>query len=112
LSQAVVALETTDRKDAVLWEALHKDFHRVLISACQSPILLRFCDQLYDLNIRYRNLAARAQAYDQRNVNEEHRQILQAALAGKTSKSAKLLRQHYTHTGDYLADRLAQMGLP
>src|SRR5260221_10901284 len=39
------------------WEVLHKRFHMTLIAACPSKTLLRICDQLYDPNTRYRNLA-------------------------------------------------------
>ena len=42
------------------FEARHKEFHMALLAACGSPILLRFCGQLYDLNVRYRYLAGRS----------------------------------------------------
>lgn len=112
LSLATDELAATERQDAPRWETLHRVFHRELISACRSPILLRFCDQLYDLNIRYRNLASKAVEYDQRNVNEEHRSIVDAALLGHSNVATRLLLQHYTHTGDYLSDLLADIGMP
>ena len=57
-----------DRSDPHTFEAFHKEFHMALLVACNSPILLRFCEQLYDLNVRYRYLAGRAKTYGRRNI--------------------------------------------
>jgi GntR family carbon starvation induced transcriptional regulator len=54
------------------FEDLHKAFHMALLANVNSPILQKFCSQLYDLNIRYRYLAGRALDYQQRDVREEH----------------------------------------
>lgn len=91
-------------KDAEEWEVLHKAFHTVLLSACGSPILLRFCDQLYDLNIRYRYLAGTAGGYAKRNVASEHQGILDATIQRDQQLASKLLKQHYTRTGEFLAE--------
>lgn len=112
LDQAMGTLANTSRQDPSRWEQQHKQFHIALIAACQSPILLRFCSQLYDLNIRYRNLAARATEYDQRNVNAEHQAIVDAALKGDTDNACQLLQDHYSRTGNYLSELLADIGVP
>ncbi|MGI9395461.1 MAG: GntR family transcriptional regulator, partial [Boseongicola sp.] len=62
-----------DRENSKDFEAHHKEFHMALLAACQSPILLRFCSQLYDLNVRYRYLAGKAKSYKKRDVAAEHR---------------------------------------
>ncbi len=87
------------------WEARHKRFHMALIGGCGSPIAIRICDQLYDQNIRYRNLAG-AFAYPGRHVGEEHDAIAKAALEGDADKAVRLLREHYSATADYVRDRL------
>ena len=58
------------------WEVRHKALHRALIAACGSMLLLRFCDQMYDLNIRYRRVAAPPRDAD-RNVEAEHAAIVE-----------------------------------
>jgi DNA-binding GntR family transcriptional regulator len=87
------------------WENLHKAFHRALISACGSAILLRFCDQLYDQNIRYRILSNRA-AYRQRDRSAEHEAIKEAVLARDADLAVERLLGHYSRTGSFLADSI------
>ena len=95
------------RHDVAEFEARHKAFHMALIAACGSQILLRFCDQLYDLNIRYRYLAGRTEGYKSRDVSSEHAEILAAALDRDSDLAAACLLQHYRKTGQFLAERLA-----
>ncbi len=89
------------------WESLHKTFHTTLLSACDSPILLRFCTQLYDLNIRYRYLAGTSEDYATRDVAREHKDIMQASLDRNTELAISRLMSHYTLTGEFLADRFS-----
>ena len=86
------------------FEALHKEFHMALLSACRSPILLRFCAQLYDLNVRYRYLAGKSKSYKRRNVAAEHRAILDAAVSRNVERASELLLEHYRATGAFLAE--------
>ncbi|MEM9708520.1 MAG: GntR family transcriptional regulator [Pseudomonadota bacterium] len=86
-----------------VFEPLHKAFHMALLAQAQSPILLKFCSQLYDLNIRYRFLAGNALNYRSRNVGDEHRGILDAAIARQADLASVRLIQHYRMTGEYLA---------
>lgn len=84
------------------FEQQHKTFHMTLIGNCNAPLLLRFCSQLYDLNIRYRYLAARSSDYKGRKVDDEHRKILDAVIAGDIDTADKLLVSHYEMTGAFL----------
>ena len=84
------------------FEFEHKNFHMALIGNCNSPLLVRICDQLYDLNIRYRYIAGRSKDYKGRKVDDEHQMILDAVLADDTEKSVTLLLSHYEKTGDFL----------
>jgi len=89
-----------DRSDA--FEREHKTFHMALIGNCQSPLLLRFCSQLYDLNIRYRYLAGHSNSYKGRGIEDEHLRIMDAALNADSEAAVALLVMHYEKTGDYL----------
>ena len=99
-------LSKAPRDDQQRWEVLHKLFHRTLLAACGSPILLRFCDQLYDLNIRYRFLAGKSGRYAQRDVASEHAGIVQAVLARDAQDACSRLNEHYSLTGEFLSDNL------
>lgn len=95
-----------EKSDAESFEHHHKAFHMALLGNCGSPILLRFCNQLYDLNIRYRYLAGRSLDYKKRNVCEEHNGILQAALARDHDLASSRLITHYRQTGAFLTGLL------
>jgi GntR family carbon starvation induced transcriptional regulator len=87
------------------WEKRHKHFHMTLISACGSSFLLKFCDQLYDQNIRYRQLSGK-NAYPKRDVTAEHGAICDAVLARDEDLAARLLVSHYDHTGNFLKEHM------
>jgi GntR family carbon starvation induced transcriptional regulator len=87
----------------VEWEQRHKHFHMTLISASQSSILYKFCDQLYDQNIRYRQLSG-STAFPSRDVNSEHGAICDAALARDGDLAVELLVSHYIRTGNFLRE--------
>ena len=89
-----------------VFEELHKAFHMALVDNCQSPLLIRFCSQLYDLNIRYRYIAARTSGYAGRKVGDEHQQILNAVLASDFKTANQLLLSHYQTTGAYVAKHI------
>lgn len=88
------------------WETAHKHFHMTIISECGSSLLLKFCDQLYDQNIRYRQLSG-SKAYPSRNVAEEHSSICDAVLARDADLAASLLIDHYQHTGNFVYKELS-----
>ncbi|MEM8540806.1 MAG: GntR family transcriptional regulator [Pseudomonadota bacterium] len=87
------------------WEIAHKQFHMTLISECGSSMLLKFCDQLYDQNVRYRQLSGEA-AYPKRNVAEEHNAICDAVLSRDGELACALLVSHYNQTSSFVRDQL------
>jgi len=93
------------------FEDLHKAFHMSLLANCDAPILLKFCSQLYDLNIRYRYLAGHALNYKRRDVTKEHDEIMNAAILGDADAAARWLLSHYRETGAYLVDLLDDAAL-
>lgn len=95
------------RKDQETFEECHKAFHMALLAACHSPILLRFCSQLYDLNVRYRYLAGQSKGYARRDVDAEHQAILDAAVERDTDTVSARLMEHYRNTGAFLAEQIS-----
>jgi DNA-binding GntR family transcriptional regulator len=89
------------------WERRHKDFHMALISASGSSILLNFCNQLYDQNVRYRHVAGKV-AYPKRNIKKEHQAIMQAALDRDAASAVAGLVEHYRATGAFLKKGLTE----
>ncbi|MEN4921563.1 FCD domain-containing protein [Achromobacter spanius] len=91
-----------DREDAL--EARHQDFHQALIGACRSPWLLDLSAQLYAQTERYRRPArARALAYGpERNVDDEHRLLLDAAISRDAERATALLAAHYRRTAQVI----------
>jgi DNA-binding GntR family transcriptional regulator len=88
------------------WEVKHRVLHRALIAACQSTLLIRFCDQMYDLNIRYRRIAA-PEVDETRDVDAEHVAIAEAVVARNEDQAVELLLAHYTRTGEGVRERLS-----
>ncbi len=74
-----------------------------LLAQCNGPILLKFCSQLYDLNIRYRYLAGSSMHYKRRDVSSEHESIMNAAIHGDADFASEYLLQHYRETGAFLS---------
>jgi len=97
------------QSDIPTFEAAHKAFHMALLSNANSPILLRYCGQLYDLNIRYRYLAAAGTDYRKRDVGAEHDEILDAAVRGDADEASRALINHYRLTGEYLTVPLSEL---
>lgn len=88
------------------WELHHVAFHRALIAACQSPLLLQFAQSLSDRADRYRRFSLTLEAPD-RDVAAEHRAILEAALTRDAETAARLLAEHYGNTARYVREVLA-----
>lgn len=91
------------------FEDAHKSFHMTLLSNAESPMLERYCSQLYDLNIRYRYLAAGGASYQNRDIAAEHEDIFDAAVAGDAEGASAALLSHYRLTGEYLKTQLGAL---
>jgi DNA-binding GntR family transcriptional regulator len=88
------------------FEMAHKAFHMTLIGNANLPMLEGYCAQLYDLNIRYRYLAAGGANYQKRSIEAEHQGILDAALTQNADRACELLLSHYRRTGEYLSKQM------
>ena len=90
------------------WEEEHRRFHETLISACGSPILIHFHQNLFDRSERYRRLSFTA-APERRDIAYEHQKISDATLARDTETACRLIREHIGRTA-LAIESLAQSG--
>ena len=93
------------------WEDLHRAFHMAVIAGSGSRWLDAYCEQLNDLAERYRQFAIRA-SYPQRHELDEHRAIMEAAVARDADAAEKVLLDHYRRTGDIIRASFAGMAQP
>ena len=91
------------------WEALHGEFHKVLLARCPSRWMRGFCDSLADEAYRFRQVAA-GQNFSSRNEHAEHVAIFEAAIAGNADEAVKLLVKHYTRTATLVASQAKEGG--
>jgi DNA-binding GntR family transcriptional regulator len=101
------------------WQAYHRDFHRALISACRSPMLIELRDIVFARKERYSRLFLSAELHEGAelmNNMKEHRAIKDAALARDADRAATLLRRHLEGTRasllKWLAGRKPKMSVP
>jgi DNA-binding GntR family transcriptional regulator len=96
------------RSTSTDWNIAHAGFHEALTSACDSPVLMEIRQKLFDRSQRYRRLAAAIRTYPRSNPHE-HREIMEAALAGESERACALIEQHIRRTAD---DATMIAGLP
>jgi len=84
------------------WERRHREFHAALIASCGSRWIAAFWAQLFDLADRYRHLSKRGDG-QLRDVNTEHRLIMEATLARNAALAIRLLDEHLSRTAELVA---------
>jgi len=83
------------------WTRLHSEFHESLLSACDSAWWLKLRGQLYAQSERYRRLVL-PYGKVRRNVDGEHKAIVEAVLAREAKVACQLLARHLQLTADIL----------
>jgi GntR family carbon starvation induced transcriptional regulator len=78
------------------WEAVHEQFHEALIGAAGSRLLMRLRAQFSQLVRRYRVYALLNPG--ERDLNGEHKAIMEAALDHDAPAAIALLADHYDQT--------------
>jgi DNA-binding GntR family transcriptional regulator len=73
------------------WKQCDWQFHRALIAACGSPVLLDTLSATYDKYLRYQMLAV---VFRGEVAAVEHRELMNAALARDFEKARRLLHTH------------------
>lgn len=94
-----------DRADPDSWERSHRDFHGALIAACSSEWLLHFIGILYGHTERYRRIRFERTMPRKlvRDVEAEHRALMDAVLARDKRRAVKLLTEHLDKTANFIA---------
>lgn len=98
-----------DRADPDSWERGHRDFHAALIAACPSAWLLHFVGILYGHTERYRRIRFERTMPKKlvRDVEAEHRALMDAVLARDKRRALRLLTEHLEKTGAFIASEFA-----
>lgn len=86
------------------WSAAHAAYHEALVAACDSPWLLRLRGILYAQSERYRRLSVPL-AGVARDLDREHREIMEAALARDARRAGVLMTEHIELTTRVLLER-------
>ena len=85
------AMLAGDKSKTEAWKQCDWQFHRALISACGSKVLLDALSAAYDKYLRYQMLAV---VFRGEVAAVEHRELMAAALARDSVKARKLLHSH------------------
>ncbi len=89
-----------DAPDRTMLRERHRAFHSSIYAACGSRWMIAFADTLHDNAVRYQSLAI---SHDgTRDVQCEHRAILDAVLARDPGAAIALLDRHFWETVERL----------
>lgn len=81
------------------WEECNHQFHYALVSACNSPWLIKLQDLLYHQAERYRRVSLSA-SRGKRFVQDEHQAIFEATLERNALRACRLTHDHLMRTAD------------
>lgn len=84
-------LKATERSKAQEWKRYDREFHRALIAACGSRVLLEMHAIIYDRYLRYQMVAA---VYRGDIAADEHRLLLECALKRDAKGAQAVLEKH------------------
>ncbi len=84
------------------WFVAHRAFHAKLLEACGLDVVTNLATTLADTTLLYRRLAAPSPQAESRDIEAEHKAILDAVVARDATTAARLLREHYTRTVDVI----------
>jgi len=94
LSKVEALVEIDPERYGDDWERYNQEFHAALIANCHSRWLRLYHKAMYDHSQRYRMLSLKTKPFPRSQSAEEHRRILDAALARDADAAAGLLAQH------------------
>jgi DNA-binding GntR family transcriptional regulator len=103
LSRTPERVAADPMRSADEWAEAHAAFHAALVEGADSPWLLRLHAQLYAQSERYRRLSVPLSS-EERDVGQEHQEILNATLRRDAATAVKLLTRHLSATTTILLD--------
>ncbi|SMF49183.1 FCD domain-containing protein [Pseudogulbenkiania subflava] len=80
------------------WDHAHDALHSALISACTSPWLIKLSGLLREQTGRYRHISIQAESAKARDLQTEHKEIVNAALERDADRACALLAEHFALT--------------
>ncbi|MCA0424708.1 MAG: FCD domain-containing protein [Proteobacteria bacterium] len=89
----------------LLWGVLHRRFHNALASAAGSDWLERFREVMFDQSERYRKLSV-SHPTGPRDVDAEHRALMQAALERDVDRMHQLVAAHFRATAEIVTEAM------
>ena len=87
--EKIMASGDTNRAED--WKRYDWEFHQALIAACGSRLLMETHSAVFDRYLRYQMVAL---SYRGRVAEEEHRMLLEAALARDSKTGKEILQRH------------------
>ncbi len=94
--------EGTEPEGTELWKRYDREFHQALIEACGSQTLLDLYGGVFDQYLRYQMVAV---VFRGEIAAEEHRQLLDCALARDADRACAVLTRHVNGCVAYTLDR-------
>jgi DNA-binding GntR family transcriptional regulator len=86
------------------WNDANRQWHLLLYSAAESPLLLELITMMWDRSILHHNLYAERPG-SRETSNEDHRQMLARIDAGDGAGAARLIRKHIRRARNEVARR-------
>ena len=99
LSALEARLDEDDDGVLTQWERANTQFHEALVSACNSPWLIRIRRVLHQHSERYRMISLASKPAN-RDVHDEHEAIMDAALNRKSLRASRLVEVHLERTAE------------
>lgn len=93
-------------KHAAEWEDRNREFHEALVAACESEWIKRLRLLLYYQHERYRRISLK-NPNPARDLEAEHRAIMDATLARDTKLAMRLTREHIDRTTQAVLEVIA-----
>jgi DNA-binding GntR family transcriptional regulator len=97
LSRTPTRVSDADHGVDVQWRAAHAQFHRMVVSACDSAWLLKLREQLYAQSDRYQRLSL-SSARPDRDADKEHYGLVEAILDRNADLAVSRMKAHLETT--------------
>jgi DNA-binding GntR family transcriptional regulator len=91
LARMEEAMASGDTSHAEDWKRYDWEFHQALIAACGSRLLMETHSSVFDKYLRYQMVAL---SYRGGVAEQEHKQLLEAALQRDSATAKKILQRH------------------